>query len=204
MFARGDFSSQTQRAVTLQKGEHRRHIISYHLLHHALEGWCDANGVDADTRSSVADHLRLMNNYIPNLHPGNGAVNSGIGMFTNNAAKTIRAGKFRTPQEFGQQLGKYRGFQIQTQRQLIDPVLTAFNTADIISGHMQAATTFGHGLVDSTDFDWPAGANPLYWQTWEEMYLVFLQIRKNPRQWPLEYLARAIDTFLTLPDPVRS
>ena len=203
MFARGDFAAQTKSAIPVERGDHRRHIISFHLMRQALEGWCDANRVDAYTRSSVADHLQLMNNYMQNLHPGNGEVNTAIGMFTNNASRTIAAGHFQTPQELGQRLGTFKGFQIQTQHQLIDPVLAAFNTADIVSGCMQAAVTFGHGLVDSTDFDWPAGAKPQYWQVWEEMYLVFLQIRKNPTQWTLEYLARAIDTFLTLPDPVR-
>lgn len=203
MFARGPFQSATQTAIPVQSGDHRRHIISFHLMRQALEGWCNANGVDHGTRSNLAQMLQVMNNYIPNLHPGNGAVNTAIGMFTNNAARTVNAQNFGTPQELGERLGNYRGFQVQTQHELIDPVLAAFNTSDVISGHMEAATTFAFGLVDSTDFDWPEGANPAHWQAWESVYQLLLSLQKRATEWPVDGVNRVINMFLSLPDPMR-
>ena len=200
---RKPFTSETNNSVPISKGEHRRHIISNHLMKSALQAWIDAHAPSADIRRRVEMNFQLMNNYQPNLHAGDGAVNSAIGMFTNNAKRSIESGKHATPQELGDALGRKRGFQQQTQDMLVDPVLTAFSTSEVISQSQEAAITYAYGLVDSTDFDWPAGGNPHLFSTWSEMYNVFLSLRNGAAHYDIQGLGYICQMFLKLPDPCR-
>ena len=201
------FTTKTQKAIPVSRGEHRRHIISNHLMKNALNAWWEAHKKDSEGAKIKFGDLKAlfdkMNNYQPNLKAGPGAENSAIGMFTTMASMRVESfsESGATPSEMKTDLSKMRGFHIGTQHMLVDPVLPALTTDSAISASSDSALAFVVDLVDSTDFDWPDGADPKYYKKWEEAYNAFLSLQKNAASYPYEGLMAVCKFFLTLPDP---
>jgi hypothetical protein len=204
---RTGFWSDTKSDISLSKGEHRRHIISNHLMKRALNAWWDAHKGDKEGAKTSVKKLQglldEMNNYQPNLKAGAGAPNSAIGMFTNMASQKIEsfASTSATPTEMETGLSKMRGFHIATQHELIDPVLSAFTKDPHIGLSSESALPFAVDLMDSTDFDWPEGADPTYFDVWQEAYNSFLSLESHAAHYSFEGMMSVCGGFLKLPDP---
>lgn len=203
---RHPFTGATQAAVPVASGQHRRHIISNHLMKLAIDKWQAAHPSEM-TKPAAQALLDDLNNYIPNLIPGPGVPNSAIGMLTNRATGVLRGAamvKPMPPQHFAANvaatMGQPTGFQQQAQSELVDPVLAAF-------GEEQTAQFPGRtmsllrGIRDSTDFDWPEGANASLYEDWIAVYNNFNSVKDNPDGWTKEYFNELIARFKSLKKP---
>lgn len=203
------FSSDTQKAITLASGmgQHRRHIISNHLMKNALNAWWEAHKKDSEGAKTTVKKLQElfdeMNNHHPNLKAGPGAPNSAIGMFTTMAAQQVEtfASSSATPMEMETGLSKMRGFHLATQHELIDPVLPVFSQDPSIGLSSQSALPYAKDLMDSTDFDWPDGADPQHFEVWQEAYNLFLALERNAADYDYDGMLAVCRNFLRLPDP---
>ena len=201
------FWTETKDEITLNPGEHRRHILSNHLMKRALNAWWAAHKHDSEGAKTSLGKLQAlfdeMNNYQPNLKAGPGAENSAIGMFTNMASQKVESfsSTGATPMEMETGLSKMRGFQISTQHELIDPVLPVFTQDPHIGASASSALPFATDLMDSTDFDWPEGANPAHFEIWAETYNAFLSLEKHAAHFSYDGMMSICNGFLHLPDP---
>ena len=203
------FTSQTQKAVPLKSGQHRRHIISNHLMKLAIGNWQQAHPMEM-THKQAQELLNELNNYKPNLIPGSGPENSAIGMFTNSAMGKLNGAQNLpnnlTSQEYstnvGVNFGYYSGFQQGTQANLIDDVLPTFSDPNV-SMTKGSVNAFATDMVDSTDFDWPEGADPGLYENWSQMYRFFIQIKDHPGNWSKEHFWQVVNWFKSLKKPTK-
>lgn len=208
---RNAFSHGLNKSIEVRRGQHRRHIISNHLMIQAINAWIDTHGTGARSTEEWQEIADSMNENHANLHPGPGPANSAIGMFTNAAGtKRARASTLSSSMpspEFASTLaasfGKYTGFQQAEQGRLVGPALEPLRQDLELIGSSRAALAYGRDLQDSTDFDWPEGADPGLRRAWEEAYRMFWNVINSPGGFTLEEMDEVIKIFMRLEDPVR-
>lgn len=199
---RTPFSAEVKREVEIKKGEHRRHIIPNHLMRHMLLNWWNAHKDDDEgEKTSVAKLekiLKDLNNYIPNLIPGDGASNSAIGMLSTaigGRLDEIKAGDL-SASEVGELLSRYRGFVQWKQKELMKGVLRAFEKDDEIKSSAEERVEVAEDVHFSTDFDWPGGR---HFGRWFGSYERFKEIEAKPGAVSYGDLMKAVDEFQSLP-----
>jgi hypothetical protein len=205
---RTDFSSDTKKEVLISSGQHRRHIISNHLMNLAINNW-QAKHPKEMTLDAARKLLDELNNYQPNLIPGPGQENTAIGMATNHADGILRGstplmGSMPSPAfaaNIASAMGQPTGFQQNTQSQLLDPVLPSFSEPQTAQFPARTLSLL-KDIRDSTDFDWPVGADPSHYESWSSTYKQFMSVRTNPEGWTNEYFNILIQRFLSLVKPV--
>jgi hypothetical protein len=205
------FAYKVTKAIRIKRGQHRRHIISNHLMISAINAWIKAHGASKRVITWLQRQADRLNENPANLHPGAGAANSAIGMFTNAVESKLERASASvsdyTPSELSAtlaaSLGNYTGFQQMEQKRLIGPALEPLKRDLELITSPGAALTYGQDLQDSTDFDWPEGADPDLYKSWQEMYTMFLNVKNAPQGWSWKHLLGVFDRFMALPDPVR-
>lgn len=196
---RKGFSSTTRRRVQLKHGEHRRHIISHHTMMNGLKSWRRAQrGQGGLSTLELQAMLDRMNNHTSNLIPGRGDVNSAIGMISHQVESSDFEGS--TPQDIHSSLSRPRGFQQQTQRELMEGVLEPFQRDPTISSSPSEAEEFAKDIGDSTDFDWPGGTQQEF-QEWSRMRQRFIDLQENPGSLDAAGVQNLHDDFLRLSRP---
>ena len=200
---RPPFSAEVKREVAIKPGEHRRHIIPNHLMRHMLKNWWDVHKDDDEgENTSVKDLekiLKDMNNYIPNLIPGDGASNSAIGMLSTaigGRLEEIKEGEL-SASEIADQLSHYQGFVQWKQKELMRGVLRAFKKDDEIKSSAAERVEVAEDVHFSTDFDWPGGQN---WDVWFASYQRMKEIEAKPGAVSYSDLMKAVREFGSLPD----
>jgi hypothetical protein len=209
---RQPFTSQTQKAIPVKAGQHRRHIISSHHMMKAIEKFLEHHKNTGEAQKLIALqgdpqdlHNRLNNNHA-NLIPGPGPENSAIGMFTNRTGSLLDQGAFDsgTAKEHATLLSNVTGFQQDMQKKLTQPAVQAMETDDTLKGSADERKDFAKDLQDSTDFDWPEGANPKLFPDWSKAYLDMLHVQEDPSKHTADSFSKVIKNFEKLPNPVKS
>lgn len=197
---RHNFSTDTKHEVLVGKGEHRRHIIPNHLMKQALQAWKDTHsGTPLSELQSLLDD---MNDYVPNLHPGDGVQNSAMGMISTWAPKkldNVDVGT-ATSADVKAAFAKPTGFFQAHQTTMLAPVVSAFGTDPTLSSSSTSAVAFGKNIVDSTDFDWPGGTTPEF-EAWNESYNAFLSLKKNAAAYDKAGMLKVCAAFMKLKAP---
>ncbi len=200
---RKPFRSRTIRLLRLKRGEHRRHIIPNHLMKHMLQRWWDAHkGDDEGVKTSfrkLAALLDDMNNYLPNLVPGEGRANTAIGMLATSiggALVDIRESKL-SAEEIAAKLKRYRGFAQDKQEELMKGVLRVFDKDKEVKASVDERVELTEDIHGSVDFDWPGGD---HWDSWVETYNRFKDIEESPEDFDYEELMSAVRKFESLPE----
>jgi hypothetical protein len=202
---RTNFSYETQKAVKIGSGEHRRHIIPNSLMKDAINNWNAAHG--AWSGYQCQQWLDTLNNYQPNLIPGGGTANmasGGImhqghtietsisGLADVNAISTAVTTDYPKVSAFG---------GTGLARELVNSVVSTVSTFSTAEEMKEFVSDMGH----SGGFDWPTPvdstqAQALY-QTWLSVYNMFVFMRDHPDQVSQEGVQLLFSKFLTLPAP---
>lgn len=204
---RHPFSAKVRSTLKVNYGEHRRHIIPNHLMKNMLQSWWDCHEDDKHgAQTSIPDLQNLldtMNNYMPNLVPGEGRANTAIGMLSTNIGKQLPhlEEDGATPMEISASLSHYGGFQQAKQQELMAPVLKAYKKDPEISASHEEAFEMAEDIQFSTDFDWPGGDYSPYFEVWFSMYETFREIEAQPENYTYLKLQGAIKAFMKLPSP---
>ena len=200
---RPPFSAEVKREVAVASGEHRRHIIPNHLMKHMLQSWWDAHKKDKEGKKTsfkeLEEMLKEMNNYIPNLIPGEGASNSAIGMLATaigGRLEGIRENKL-SAEEIAAELSRYRGFVQWKQKELMKGVLKVFKKDDDIKSSAEDRVELAEDVHFSADFDWPGGK---HWDVWFGTYERFKEIEDDPEDVSYADLMKAVKEFGSLPE----
>lgn len=169
-----------------------------------LQSWWDCHEDDDEGENTDIDDLQFqldtMNNYMPNLVPGEGKTNSAIGMLATNIDRRLPQFEedVSTPKEIAQGLGQFGGFQQARQRELMEPILKTYKKDPEISTTHEDAFEMAMDIQFSTDFDWPGGK---HFDKWHGTYEAFRDIESNPQNYTWAQLKGAIKTFMKLPSP---
>lgn len=201
MLVRHNFSGDTQSEVLVAKGQHRRHIIPNHLMKQALQAWKDTHPGEM-TLSKLQEILDEMNDYVPNLHPGEGVQNSAMGMVSTWGASKL--GGFDVgmsqPTDVSALFSKPSGFYQDRQKEMLDPYLQAIGSDPRFSTSTESAYSYAHNIVESTDFDWPGGTQHEF-AAWTEAYNGFRSLQANAAHFPREGMLSVCRYFLSLSAP---
>ena len=199
--ARNPFSGDTQKEVLLVKGQHRRHIIPNHLMKFALQAWYDTHHGVMPLRD-LQQILDEMNNYTPNLHPGDGVQNSAIGMISTWAPRKLDKIDVSTsqPSDVNDAFSKPSGFFQSRQQETLAPVVSAFGSDPQFSKSTSSALSFAQNIVDSTDFDWPGGT-PQEFEIWKRAYYSFMSLMNNGADYDHAGMLSLCKTFMSLTAP---
>lgn len=201
---RRNFSAEVRKTLVLKYGQHRRHIIPNHLMKNMLQNWWNCHEDDDEGENTTLQNLQIlldqMNNYIPNLIPGEGKANSAIGMLSNNIGRELPGLEEddATPMEIAATLGTYGGFQQQTQRELMEPVLKTYKKDPDISTSHEDAFEMAEDIHFSADFDWPGGK---HFDRWKGVYDEFKAIEADPENVSWKKLLLTVTKFQKLPSP---
>jgi len=202
IFVRTPFSGEVKSSITLEPGEHRRHIIPNHLMKHMFQRWWNAHKNDEEGELTsfreLQGILKDMNNYMPNLVPGEGAANTAIGMLATaigGALKDIQDSKL-SAKEIAAKLSKYRGFAQWKQEELMEGVLLVFAKDKEVKASAEERIELAGDIHGSVDFDWPGGK---HWDLWFGTYERFKEIEESPEDFDHAELMAAVNKFESLP-----
>lgn len=214
------FFSETIKEVPVSKGQHRRHIIPSSLMVGMINSWKQywsgardecKKALTARGWASLQDLYEEMNNYQNNLIPGDGAVNTAIGMIMHNYKGALK--KYRrslddysgSAQDFILDMHKtmtnLTGFQLGVQENLLAPYLEEiYNdaTATATKADMSAAIDKLNMLAGNASFDWPYGGAQNY-DIWRDTHDLFIDIMNDPDEYDVDAFFAAVDNFLSLP-----
>jgi len=203
---RTNFWSETQKAVPIASGEHRRHIIPNSLMKDAINNWNAAHGKPWNP-ATCQEWLDRLNNYQPNLIPGGGIANMASGgimhqghtiegsissLSDTTAISTAVTSQFPKVVAFG---------GTTMARQLVSSVVSAVSTFPTAEQMKEYTSDIGH----SGGFDWPTPsdstqAHALH-QAWLSVYNGFVYMRDYPASVGQDGVLMLFMQFLSLPAP---
>ncbi|HEY6352164.1 MAG TPA: hypothetical protein VI636_22435, partial [Candidatus Angelobacter sp.] len=178
---RKGFQRRVITGVPVRLGQHRRHIISSHLMLMAIQAWVNAHNGDGELEKlkkaggAQALHDRLNNN-IKNLIAGPGAENSAIGMFTNYVGRLLSTSERLSARDIRKKLERPTGFQQEMQKRLTRQAVRIITNDFSVYGSKSTIKVYLRDLQDSTDFDWPKGARPEHYDKWQGVYNRFWSV----------------------------
>lgn len=200
---RTGFFPETLKAVDIDPGEHRRHIIPNSLMKDAINNW---NAVhNAWSKITCQEWLDRLNNHLPNLIPGEGVANmasGGImhqghkleskisGMTDMTAIASAAVSEYPKVTAFG---------GTSLARELVDDVVDTVSSFTTSEAMKEFVSDMGH----SGGFDWPTpdDSSSGLFGVWLSVYNGFVYMRDHPGSVSQEGALGLFIRFLTLPAP---